>query len=67
MAPQNSYQDKLKFIDQKIEADIQYFNMKNILDENALAMDAIKATLRKKQKIINRMSEKRKHQHKVKK
>lgn len=55
MSPNNCYYKKLKFIEQKIESDIQYFNMKNILDENALKMDAIKAQLRQKQKLINKM------------
>jgi len=36
MGNNKSYGEKLKFIEQKIESDIQYFNMKNILDENAI-------------------------------
>ena len=36
MGPTKSYGEKLKFIEQKIETDIQYFNMKNIMDEDAI-------------------------------
>jgi hypothetical protein len=56
LGPGSSYEEKLKYIEQEIEADIQYFN-KNDSDE-ALKIDAIKATLRQKQKIINKKNEK---------
>lgn len=48
MHPSKSYGEKLKYIETQIESDIQYFNMKNILDEATLKMDAVKAQLRQK-------------------
>ena len=55
MHQSKSYAEKLKYIETQIESDIQYFNMKNILDEATLKMDAIKANIRQKEKEINRM------------
>jgi len=57
MHQSKSYAEKLKYIETQIESDIQYFNMKDILDEATLKMEAIKANLRQKQKEIDRMQE----------
>ena len=51
LGPGSSYEGRLKYIEQEIEADIQYFNKND--SEEALKIDAIKATLRQKQKLIN--------------
>lgn len=51
LGPGSSYESRLKYIEQEIEADIQYFNKND--SEEAMKMDAIKATIRQKQKQIN--------------
>ena len=45
----------MKYLDGKIETDIQFFNEYNVLDENMIKLNAIKTQLRQKEKLIDKM------------